>query len=75
MLAVAADSIAYTTPRKGESRTWRYQDIDSISSSGKFQLTINTLEKAFNFQLKQPITEARYNELWLQIERKNGRIQ
>jgi hypothetical protein len=38
-------------------------------------LTITTLEKGFNFQLKQPITEARYNQLWLQIEKKNGRIQ
>jgi len=35
-----------------------------------FQLTITTLEKPFNFQLKQPITEARYNDLWLQIEKK-----
>ncbi|HYW47806.1 MAG TPA: hypothetical protein VE959_33370 [Bryobacteraceae bacterium] len=74
-LAFASDSVVYATAAKGESRTWRYADIDSISSSGRFQLTINTLEKGFNFQLKQPITEARYNDLWLQIEKKNGRIQ
>jgi len=30
----------------------------SIDSSGPFELTITTLEKGFNFQLKQPITEA-----------------
>jgi len=74
-LAFGPDSIVYSTPAKNQSRTWRYTDIDSISSSGRFQLTITTLEKGFNFQLKQPITEARYNELWLQIEKKNGRIQ
>ena len=74
-LAFSADAIVYSTPAKDESRTWRYSDIESIASSGPFQLTITTLEKGFNFQLKQPITEARYNQLWLQIEKRNGRIQ
>jgi hypothetical protein len=74
-LEFGADAIVYSTPAKTESRTWRYSDIESIASSGPFQLTITTLEKGFNFQLKQPITEARYNQLWLQIEKTNGRIQ
>jgi hypothetical protein len=74
-LEFGADAIVYSTSARDESRTWRYSDIESIGSSGPFQLTITTLEKPFNFQLKQPITEARYNDLWLQIEKKNGRIQ
>jgi len=74
-LEFGAEAIVYSTPAKAESRAWRYSDIESIASSGPFQLTITTLEKGFNFQLKQPITEARYNQLWLQIEKKNGRIQ
>ena len=74
-LEFAADAIVYSTPAKDESRTWRYSDIENIASSGPFQLTITTLEKGFNFQLKQPIKEATYNQLWLQIEKKNGRIQ
>ncbi len=74
-LSFTADAIVYSTPAKDESRTWRYTDIENIASSGPFQLTITTLEKGFNFQLKQPITESRYNDLWLQIEKKNGRIQ
>jgi hypothetical protein len=74
-LAFGADAIVYSTAARAESRTWRYSDIENISSSGPFQLTITTLEKGFNFQLEQPITEARYNQLWLQIEKKNGRIQ
>src|ERR1017187_1088780 len=74
-LQFTAEAIVYSTPTKTESRAWRYADIESIASSGPFQLTITTLEKGFNFQLKQPITEARYNQLWLQIEKRNGRIQ
>ena len=84
LLAFGPDSVVFSTDAAGQSRTWRYADIDSISSSGPFQLTVTTFERArshygdrkgFNFQLKQPITEARYNAIWLEIERKNGRIQ
>ena len=66
------------------SRAERYSDIAGISSSGPFQLTVTTFEQArshygdrkeFNFQLKQPIPETRYNQLWMDIERKSGRIQ
>jgi hypothetical protein len=82
-LELTPETIAYRTQGLGESRTWRYTDIAGISSSGPFQLTITTLElapaqyggrKDFNFELQQPITEANYNRLWLQVEMKNGRI-
>ncbi len=83
-LVFGPDSIVYSTTIRDDSRTWRYADNDSISSSGPFQLTITTFERArtqygsrkgFDFELKQPITEARYNEIWLRIENKTGRIQ
>ena len=82
-LAFGEDAVVYETAAEGESRTWRYADIDNITSSGPFQLTITTFERAlwhygdrkdFNFVLKQPITEAGYNQLWLQMERKNGKL-
>jgi hypothetical protein len=82
-LVFGADSVVYSAGA-ADSHTWRYSDIDSISSSGPFQLTITTFERApsqygdrkgFNFELREPISEARYNEIWLQIEKKNGRIQ
>ena len=83
-LTFGPDQIVYATPAKEDSRTWRYEDIEGISSSGPFQLTITTFERArshygdrkgFNFQLKQALNEAQYNQLWLDIEKKNGRIQ
>ena len=74
-LAFGPEAVVYSSPAKEQSRTWRYRDLEGISSSDRFQLTITTLEKSFHFQLKQPISESGYNQLWLQIERKNGRIQ
>ena len=72
-LTFGATAVVYDTSR--EPRTWRYKDIQFISSANPFQLTITTLEKQFRFQLKQAITESAYNQLWLEIEKKNGRIQ
>jgi ABC-type sugar transport system substrate-binding protein len=62
VLQVGAGEIVYKSVKNNESRTWRYEDIDNITSSGLFQLTITTFERAkldygslkqFNFELKQ----------------------
>ena len=81
VLQAGPDEIVYKSAKAGESRTWRYEDIENISSSGPFQLTITTFERAgthygdlkgFNFQLKQPLDEGRYNQLWLNLNRSKG---
>jgi hypothetical protein len=80
-LEVGADHIVYKTTKKGQSRTWRYADIENISDSGPFQLTLTTYERAkthygnlkgFNFQLKQALDEKRFNLLWRRINQTNG---
>ena len=81
VLAVGTTEITYKSEKKGESRTWRYEDVDNISSSGPFDLTITTFEQAkldygsrkqFNFELKQRLDEARYNDLWVRLNRSKG---
>jgi len=76
VLVFGRDRIVYRTDKKGEARTWRYSDIDNIGTSGPFSLTLTTFERAkthygsrkdFNFQLKQRLEEARYNDLWRRI--------
>ncbi len=80
-LQVGADAIVFKSQKEGESRTWRYEDIDNISSSGPFQLTVVTFERAkthygdlkgFNFELKQRLDDARYNDLWLRLNQSKG---
>ena len=80
-LVVTADRILYRTDSRGESRDWPFSDIDNVSTSGPYQLTITTYERAlshygdrkgFNFQLKHPLTEALYNDLWLRLEKSKG---
>ena len=76
-LLVGDDRIVYKSDDADESRTWRLTDIDSISLSGPFDFSITTLERSgwrhsgpteFRFQLKEPLAENRYNELWRKLE-------
>ena len=78
------DRIVFASGRPDDSRTWRISDLENISSSGPFELTIVTFERArldyggrkqFNFRLKEALSEDKYNELWLEINRRNRRIQ
>jgi hypothetical protein len=64
-----------------QSRTWRIGDIDNVSSSGPFDLTITTFERAgtsyaghkdFHFALKRPLAEAEYNALWATVNQAKG---
>lgn len=81
-LLVGDDRIVYKSETAGESRTWRFTDIESISMSGPFELSITSLERSgwrhsgpteFRFQLKEPVAENRYNELWRKIEEVKSR--
>jgi hypothetical protein len=73
VLEIGEDRIVFKTAQKDDSRTWRLRDIENISSSGPFDLTITTLEKPYRFQLKQMLSEARYNELWRKLNDTKGR--
>ena len=73
--------IVYETKKRDASRTWRYRDIDNISSSDPYQLTITTFERAklqygsrkgFNFQLKQPLEEKRFRMVWRKLNAGQG---
>ena len=81
ILRAGADHVVYATESASQSRTWRYQDIENVSTSGPFQLTVITFERAklhygslkgFNFQLKQPLDEKRFDLLWRRLNRSKG---
>jgi hypothetical protein len=81
VLQVGASQIVYKSANPEATRTWRDEDIDNISRSGPFELTITTFERAkldygsrkqFNFRLKQPLEEARYEDLWLRLNQSKG---
>lgn len=81
VLQVGQDRIVYKTDRPRQSRTWRYQDIENVSTSDRYQLTLTTYERAktsygsmkgFNFQLKQPLDDKCFEALWKRLNRDKG---
>ena len=72
MLLVGQDRIVYRSLKPEGSYTWRYKDIENISTSDVFHLTLSTLKENFNFQLKQELSEDRYDDLWRRINRGRG---
>ncbi|HSW49231.1 MAG TPA: hypothetical protein VLH09_03605 [Bryobacteraceae bacterium] len=73
-LLVGEDRIVFRSEDGRESMTWRLTDIQNLSSSGPFQLTLATLQETYEFQLKQPLEERRYDALWRAIEQRHGRL-
>jgi len=80
-LTFGEDAVVFQSADKAQSRRWRWEDIETISTSGRYQLTITTFERdrlhyanarAFNFQLKQPISEETFNVLWRKVNKAQG---
>jgi hypothetical protein len=80
-LLVGTDRVVYRTEAPEQSRTWRIPDIDVVSSSGPFDLTVTTFERSgssyaghkdFQFELKRPLAEAEYDGLWRKVNQAKG---
>jgi hypothetical protein len=72
VLQIAGDRIVFKADKPHNSKTWRFTDILTLTSSGAFQLSLETMHDDFRFQLKEPLAEDRYNELWRSVARANG---
>ena len=80
-ILVGSGQLVFRSESPEQSRTWRIRDIDLVSSSGPFDLTITTFERAgmnyasrkdFHFELKRPLAEAEYNALWRKVNQGKG---
>lgn len=80
-ILVGSGRVVFRTESPEQSRTWRISDIDLVSSSGPFDLTITTFERAgmnyashkdFHFELKRALAEAEYYGLWRKVNQAKG---
>jgi hypothetical protein len=72
VLKVGASLIVFDGGDGGESRTWRFADITSVNSPDPFELTLTTIEGNNRIQLKNILSEKRYEELWRKISEVHG---
>lgn len=75
------DTLVFETPGRDGSHTWRIQHIEAVSTAGPDDLVVTTAERRglsrasptdFRFQLKRPLSEERFQELWRQVNRSKG---
>lgn len=60
---IDGDAIRFISGKAGESRTWRYQDIETIGTMNAFHLRISTLAETYNFDLKERLSTAEYEAI------------
>ena len=78
VLESTPEGLTFRAEKPDESRTWRWGDIEKVSSAGPYELTLTTYERArlhygsrrdFTFQLREALTPARFQQLWERVER------
>src|SRR5262249_5315681 len=77
ILTAGENTLVYESKTARESRTWRLSDIDTISTTSPLDFSITTRERSdwrhaaprdFVFDLKAPLSQYRYDDLWRRIE-------
>jgi hypothetical protein len=83
-LLFAAERVAFRSDSEAGSRTWRYGDLESISSAGPYDITLTTYEqqrfhyasrRVYNFQLKEPLPRQGYDSLWRFVNERKGQLE
>jgi hypothetical protein len=81
-LSYSPGRLVYSSPERGESRTWPISDVEVVSSAGPYELTLSTMERAgwtrgrkeFRFQLKEPLKASQYEALWWDVQKSQGLV-
>lgn len=58
------DGINYVAVPGSDSRTWRWEDIQTLAHPDPYHLTVGGYRETYRFELKQPMSEALFDQLW-----------
>lgn len=76
ILEIGDEYIIYKTAASKDSRIWRYGDISSIGTTGRYQLRLTSMDRANNesgsernfvFSLKEQLASEAYDFIWWKI--------
>jgi hypothetical protein len=80
-LRIGAERLVYSTSRQEQTRTWRWDDVETLERPDARTLIVTTHERAishygsrrdFRFQLKRPLDDAQFETLWKRLHRGRG---
>lgn len=60
-LHIDQESIRFVSARSGDSRTWRYGEVETVGTKNQFHFRVSTLGEAYNLDLQERLPEAAYN--------------
>ncbi len=55
------EGIRFVSAHLGDSRTWRYTEVETVGTMNQFHFRIGTLAETFNFDLKERLPDATYD--------------
>jgi hypothetical protein len=63
-LRLKDDGIDYVTANGGDSRSWRWADIQTIANPDPYELRVTGYREIVDFDLKQPLARAVFEQIW-----------
>lgn len=64
VLRFTARGIEYITRSSGDSRAWRWADIQTIARPSLYEFTVEGFRETYRFELKQPMSQSLFDRLW-----------
>jgi hypothetical protein len=64
MLRVRNSGIDYVSENGHDSRSWRWQDIQTIANSDPYSFRVTAYREIAEFQLKRPLPRELFDEMW-----------
>jgi hypothetical protein len=56
--------IDYVTRAPGESRSWRWADVQTLANPDRYHLRVAGFRETFEFALEQPLSAQLFDQLW-----------
>lgn len=56
--------IDYAATPGSDSRSWRWEDIQTLAHSDPYHLTVGGYRETYSFELKRPMSQALFDQLW-----------
>ena len=73
VLRIVEEGIQFVSEKSVDSRSWLYQDLETIGSSRPFNLRVRSFVETYTFDLKDRVPEETYRLVWQRIHNRQPR--
>ena len=67
VLRIVEEGIQFVSEKSADSRSWLYQDLETIGSLRPFNLRVRSFVETYTFDLKDRVPEETYRLIWQRI--------